>query len=54
MLATRYRNVIMGGVLAGIGHLLAMAPYLATIIVVAGLAGNVRAPRADGKPSVKA
>ncbi len=32
---------------------LAMSPYIATIIVVAGLIGRARAPAADGKPYVK-
>jgi len=32
---------------------LAMAPYIATIIVVAGLIGKARPPAADGKPYVK-
>jgi general nucleoside transport system permease protein len=35
-------------------NLLLTAPYLATIIAVAGLVGRVRAPRADGQPYVKA
>jgi general nucleoside transport system permease protein len=117
VLATRYRNVILGGLVAGIGgayltigsvgafgkdissgkgyialaamifgrwtplgavgaalifgfadalqsilstlnvpipsNILLMAPYIATIVAVAGLVGRVRAPRADGKPYVK-
>jgi simple sugar transport system permease protein len=46
-------------VLTGIGttipsQFMLMAPYLATIFAVAGLVGKVRAPKADGKPYVKA
>ncbi len=32
---------------------LAMAPYIATIVLVAGLIGRARAPAADGKPFIK-
>jgi general nucleoside transport system permease protein len=35
-------------------NILLMAPYVATIVAVAGLGGRVRAPKADGQPYVKA
>ena len=34
-------------------NILLMAPYVATIVAVAGLVGKVRPPAADGKPYVK-
>jgi simple sugar transport system permease protein len=34
-------------------ELLGMTPYIATVIAVAGLVGNVRPPAADGEPYVK-
>ncbi len=48
----------LAGYLAGItspipSEFLAMLPYLATILAVAGLVGRVRAPAADGVPYVK-
>jgi ABC-type uncharacterized transport system permease subunit len=48
----------LAGYLAGISspipsEFLAMLPYLATILAVAGLVGKVRAPAADGTPYVK-
>ncbi|MGH9067197.1 MAG: ABC transporter permease [Acidimicrobiales bacterium] len=45
---------ILGILGSGIpSEFLLMAPYLATILAVAGLVGHVRPPGADGKPYVK-
>ncbi|GAA2524141.1 hypothetical protein GCM10010201_23310 [Pilimelia columellifera subsp. columellifera] len=45
----------LGAIDSGIpSEFLQMLPYLATILAVAGLAGKVRAPAADGKPYVTA
>jgi simple sugar transport system permease protein len=30
-----------------------MAPYIATIVLVAGIIGRARPPAADGKPYIK-
>jgi general nucleoside transport system permease protein len=35
-------------------NLLLMAPYIVTIIVLAGLVGKVRGPKAEGIPYIKA
>lgn len=35
------------------GEFLLMAPYIVTMIVVAGLVGKARPPAADGQPYVK-
>jgi simple sugar transport system permease protein len=35
-------------------NLLLLTPYVVTIIVLAGLVGKVRGPRAEGIPFVKA
>ena len=35
-------------------NILLMAPYVATIIAVAGLVGRVRGPKAEGIPYIKA
>jgi simple sugar transport system permease protein len=44
----------LGGISSPIpSEFLAMLPYLATILAVAGLVGRVRAPAADGRPYVK-
>jgi simple sugar transport system permease protein len=34
-------------------NLLLLAPYVVTIVVVAGLVGKVRGPRAEGVPFIK-
>ena len=34
-------------------NILLMAPYVATIVAVAGLVGHVRPPKAGGKPYIK-
>ena len=44
---------VVGTPVAIPSNFLAMAPYLATVIAVAGLVGRVQAPAADGVPYVK-
>jgi ABC-type uncharacterized transport system permease subunit len=49
--STKLQYYLGGSVIPN--QFLAMLPYLATIVAVAGLVGRVRAPAADGKPYVK-
>ena len=35
------------------GEIMRMVPYIATVLAVAGLVGQSRAPAADGKPYIK-
>jgi general nucleoside transport system permease protein len=52
-LATNLQDILSGISTPVPSQFLLMAPYLATVLAVAGLVGRVRAPAADGRPYVK-
>jgi simple sugar transport system permease protein len=51
--ATNLQDILNGLDTPVPSEFLLMAPYLATLLAVAGLVGRVRAPAADGVPYVK-